>query len=361
MSVATGATSIDIGSTHYYAFNDGVHGTELWKSDLDGGNAVLVKDIFPGSDGSNLNNFNELNGKLVFSAGLYLPQSNELWTSDGTANGTILLKDIYPVGAGSDPHDFMPLNDRLVFFATTSGISQQLYSTDGTVNGTFLISTNDKVPATPTNLNLQNNKLYFEVGSESRHQTERWQTDGTQAGTMLSPGSSISQNQLRVFGSNDDDNIQISSASGQTTVTIDGASQNFDNSNFTSIAVFGLHGNDTINLDASVMQNATLNGGEGNDSLHGGSGNDQITGSDGSDLLDGAAGNDALTEQFSENDGNNTLLGGEGDDTLTGGYGYNTFDGGAGTNVFHFNGHDTILPAQTLEQIAGARAATRSR
>ena len=38
-----------VGDTLFFAANDGVHGTELWKSDGTEAGTVLVKDINPGS------------------------------------------------------------------------------------------------------------------------------------------------------------------------------------------------------------------------------------------------------------------------------------------------------------------------
>ena len=38
--------------TLFFAANDGMHGVELWKSDGTAAGTVLVKDINPGSGGS---------------------------------------------------------------------------------------------------------------------------------------------------------------------------------------------------------------------------------------------------------------------------------------------------------------------
>src|SRR3954447_9370545 len=84
-----GATSLAIGNTLFFAYNDGVHGTELWKSNLDGSGKVMIKDIYnalPGS-GSNPSWFTNYDGKLYFAASDPVV-GRELYTSDGTSNGT---------------------------------------------------------------------------------------------------------------------------------------------------------------------------------------------------------------------------------------------------------------------------------
>ena len=42
----------NVGGTLFFTANDGINGTELWKSDGTAAGTVLVKDINPGSDGS---------------------------------------------------------------------------------------------------------------------------------------------------------------------------------------------------------------------------------------------------------------------------------------------------------------------
>jgi Ca2+-binding RTX toxin-like protein len=109
-----------------------------------------------------------------------------------------------------------------------------------------------------------------------------------------------------------------------------------------SINVLGLGGNDTITIDETggTMPQATLSGGDGNDTLTGGSGadvllggagNDTLNGKGGNDLLFGGAGNDTLTggtgsDQVFGEGGNDTMIWnpGDGSDTNEGGDGYDT-------------------------------------
>src|SRR6516162_3732493 len=86
---------VDLNGTLLFAANDGVHGTELWKSDGTAAGTSLVKDINPGSAGSYPYDFVKVNGTLFFAAndGTH---GKELWKSDGTAAGTGMVADINP-------------------------------------------------------------------------------------------------------------------------------------------------------------------------------------------------------------------------------------------------------------------------
>ena len=100
--------------------------------------AVLVKDIRSGSNGSYADYLTRSNNTLFFIAndGIH---NHELWKSDGTTSGTVMVKDI-AIGGASDPTDLTDVNGVLFFTAMQSiTLGRQLWKSDGTVAGTTLV------------------------------------------------------------------------------------------------------------------------------------------------------------------------------------------------------------------------------
>jgi ELWxxDGT repeat protein len=108
---------IAVNNTLFFTATDGITGVELWQSDGSEAGTVLVKDINPGSLGSNPGNFADLNGRLFFGA-YNAPFGSELWSSDGSETGTVLVKDIYPGSLSSYPQLLTNVNGRLFFSAS---------------------------------------------------------------------------------------------------------------------------------------------------------------------------------------------------------------------------------------------------
>lgn len=153
-----------LGATMFFVANDGTHGPELWKTDGTTVNTLMVKDINPGGAGSSISNMYNHNGVLYFTA--ITSQGRELWKSDGTETGTILVKDINPFG-NADPSNFCTVNNWL-FFAAEDGLhKREIWKTDGTATGTVLVydffaDKSDNLNSTdPTFLTFYNNAIYF--------------------------------------------------------------------------------------------------------------------------------------------------------------------------------------------------------
>ena len=100
----------------------------------------------------------------------------ELWRSDGTTNGTILLKEIMPGLNSSEISGTTVLNNKLHFSADDEAHGRELWKSDGTSAGTQLVE--DLLPG-PESSHLAPHRgdLYHQrpVHLPCRTRTARWQ------------------------------------------------------------------------------------------------------------------------------------------------------------------------------------------
>ncbi len=215
----------------YFSADDGVNGTELWRTDGTGTNTVLFADIKPGASGSSLVYLTEFNNQLFFFAdssamftgpqlwktdgitttmvfdfptsGFVSPlrvcnnlliftfndmgaNGSELWVSDGTPTGTSMIIDLNPGNANGAMIDMYTsaIVGNTLFFAGDNG--QELWKTDGTVSGTVLVK--DINPGSsgsmPKNFVRNGSTIYFRADNATSG-SELWKSDGTSSGTVL--------------------------------------------------------------------------------------------------------------------------------------------------------------------------------
>ena len=159
--------------------NDGIHGYELWISDGTQEGTRMIKDIYPGDDGSmnDYQNFTTIENKIYFSAndGIH---GYELWTSDGTESGTHMIKDLRTGGNNYSgfPSNFVSYNGYVYFSSFGS-----LWRTDGTNQGTISIVSLNGL----REIKVVNNKLLMiaETSGTTYGPHDLWVSDGTSGGT----------------------------------------------------------------------------------------------------------------------------------------------------------------------------------
>jgi ELWxxDGT repeat protein len=186
-----------------FSANDGVHGPELWITDGTVGGTKLVRDINPGPSRADFNQVATLTGgRVVFSAKDFdasTPHGDELWVTDGTKGGTKLLKDIEPGSEGSNIAYLTSLgNGKALFKANTTTEGGELWVTDGTAKGTKMVM--DIYPGSHfdpmSGLTLGNSSTPWEItvigkgqaifrAQNAANGTEIWVSDGTAGGTTL--------------------------------------------------------------------------------------------------------------------------------------------------------------------------------
>ncbi len=197
-----------LGNAVYFRHGNLSTGEELWKTDGTEDGTVIVRDIYPGqtcrpafcfSNHSRPDELTTIGNLLYFSADS--ATGRELYKSDGTEAGTVLVKDIYPGTDGTEPYrsnptDFTELGGFIYFFIEHFDDfgQSELWKTDGTEAGTLRVKDlNPLESANAFRLTAIGQSLYFvacgdvSTGDDGGDPTncEPWVSDGTEAGTVI--------------------------------------------------------------------------------------------------------------------------------------------------------------------------------
>ncbi len=188
-----------VGLSLFFAANDGIHGPELWRTDGTSGETSMVKDIRPGKAGS-VNEYTTqlavLRDTVLFFADDGI-RGTELWRSDGTEAGTYCVKDIWPGPGSSGPFKLVSLGGVVYFTANDSVNGAELWRSDGTTDGTQLVKDLTPEPGKSScpQLWVTANRLFLTAWTPELG-TELWTSDGIGKGTYcffdLNPGPSSS-------------------------------------------------------------------------------------------------------------------------------------------------------------------------
>ncbi|WP_309640992.1 T9SS type A sorting domain-containing protein [Flavobacterium sp.] len=153
---------MQVGSTVYFTANDGLHGTELWKT---GGLTSMVKDITVGTGSTIIDYMTAYNGKLYFTAYNVTDFQSQLWVTDGTTAGTTKIT-INPTG-NSNLSNLVVYGNDLYFGADEgTGMGKELYAFHDPTLGTETLTAIEKSVVLFPNPSRD----YFELQSDGRIQ-----------------------------------------------------------------------------------------------------------------------------------------------------------------------------------------------
>ena len=165
-----------LGDYLYFRAYTETPGWELWRTN--GTSTTSVKDINPGEDSSQPQNFTAFGDYLYFQA-TDGTTGNELWRTDGTDAGTTRVKDINLGVDSSYPAYPTALGDYLYFRATDGTTGDELWRTDGTEAGTTRVEDIrlGEDGSNPYNFIALGDFLYFAAYDGTDYRIHR--TDGT--------------------------------------------------------------------------------------------------------------------------------------------------------------------------------------
>lgn len=201
---------VNVNGVLYFTANDGVGGEELWRSDGTAAGTVRVADVYPGAASAAPSELTAFNNALYFvartpGATAAAPPDAELWRTDGTPGGTAMVRDLWPGPNGSAPSTLRPFNGALYFYATTPDPAapggpgaRQMWRTNGTDAGTARVAGENPALAAGdlATFTTAGGLAYF-GGPDGT----LWRSDGTPAGTWrLNPPFPANAATLKAVG-----------------------------------------------------------------------------------------------------------------------------------------------------------------
>ncbi|WP_164020782.1 ELWxxDGT repeat protein [Pyxidicoccus trucidator] len=118
---------LPVGSTLFFAADDGVHGAELWKTDGTWEGTARLTDLAPGPMASVVGPL-IASQRLLWFAGSDGTSGLELWQSDGTVQGTRRVHDIAAGATSSSPGPVVGAGGKLFFAASDADGDRELWA-----------------------------------------------------------------------------------------------------------------------------------------------------------------------------------------------------------------------------------------
>jgi ELWxxDGT repeat protein len=181
------AEHVVAGERFYLFEDDGIHGSELWRTDGTAVGTFMVRDLCPGSCGSRARRPGQLaaiSDRVVFAAddGVH---GVELWITDGTASGTDLVVDLAAGYGSSEIRLLTSAGDQAFFVATPGAQRAALWRTDGTAKGTYpVVPPGPPQSFDPSSIHFGPGFLYL-CNAAWSGETGLWRTDGSSPGTTF--------------------------------------------------------------------------------------------------------------------------------------------------------------------------------
>ena len=176
-----------LGKYFFVPSDDTVHGKELWVSDGTTAGTYMVKDIVPGSSGSNPHELTEVGDQLYFMVG------DNLWQSDGIGANTRLSRSFECPACEVSDVDLVAVVNKTLYirwYKHINGVSNyELWRYETDSGQTSKVKTFTNLPAREdAHYAGVGNILYFLNQTDSTYGSRKyglWKTDGTSAGTTL--------------------------------------------------------------------------------------------------------------------------------------------------------------------------------